>query len=164
MNTHYGYGVWVYGGPMALTGERAVRRVALPAASALCWALLTIAVALAPMLTCPTAPAAAAGSAITDLGVVAASLRVTQAPPLITAAVDTGDHHGCQLLPVINAVTATGPGALQGWALAITVMAFGIFVAWASRHTARRGPPRGRPRWLSTSGRECLLRLCVMRR
>lgn len=145
---------------MALNGDRVVGRGAPITVSALLRALLILAVLLVPVLTCPQASDATTGTAG---GTAAVSTHIAEIPHVLAAAVDGGNHHECRTPPVTAAIAAVG-SAPHGWVIALAMLSFVALALWVAWSPRKRGPPRQRPHWLLSSGRDHLLRFCVMRR
>ncbi len=149
---------------MALTGERPPWRGNPAEGSVLLRALLIVAIVLVPVLTCPAVQDAATILAAAGPGAVAAPVRFGGVSPVLAAAANTEDHHGCRILPTVTAAITAAASVLQGWSIAPAVMAFAVLGSWATWRLSTRGPPRGQPHWLLSNGRDRLVHFCVMRR
>ncbi|GAB5902047.1 hypothetical protein OKHIF_01480 [Mycobacteroides chelonae] len=142
---------------MAPGGERAALRPGFGMASVMLRALLIIAVVLVPVLKCPAARDAAAGTT----GTPAASVHLAEVPYALASLPGAEDHHDCYPLP---AVIAAVSGVFSGWAIALTVVAFVALAVYAMWRPTVHGPPRGQPHLLLSDGSDRLLHFCVMRR
>ncbi|OHU23158.1 hypothetical protein BKG77_05560 [Mycobacteroides chelonae] len=143
---------------MAPGGERAALRPGFGMASVMLRALLIIAVVLVPVLKCPAARDAAAGTT----GTPAASVHLAEVPYALASLPGAEDHHDCYPLP---AVIAAVSGVFSGWAIALTVVAFVALAVYAMWRPTAHGPPRGQqPHLLLSDGSDRLLHFCVMRR
>ncbi|MCV7304547.1 hypothetical protein [Mycobacteroides immunogenum] len=143
---------------MALSGDCARRRGLLVAVPGLLRALLIAAVLLVPVMKCP--PGATIG--IAESGRAAVSAHLAEIPHLLAVAVDAGHHHECNTPPVTAAIAAAG--AVHGCAAALAMISVVALVFWVLWCPRRRGPPQRNPHGVLRSGRDHLLRLCVMRR
>ncbi|QQG96920.1 hypothetical protein HBE99_08740 [Mycobacteroides chelonae] len=142
---------------MAPGGERAALRPGFGMASVMLRALLIIAVVLVPVLKCPAARDAAAGTT----GTPAASVHLAEVPYALASLPGAEDHHDCYPLP---AVIAAVSGVFSGWAIALTVVAFVALAVYAMWRPTAHGPPREQPHLLLSDGSDRLLHFCVMRR
>ncbi|MEC4835978.1 hypothetical protein R2362_15245 [Mycobacteroides chelonae] len=149
----------MYGGVMALTGDRARPSTHSPAAAAL-WVLLVAAVALVPALRCPPALDDSHGAHLAGAAWVHAA---TVVPAAAAAVHSTDEHAGCQLPAAVSATMAAA-GALNGWwviAAAAAALLGALTSGWVR---PCRGPPPRVHSWFLRGGRDRLHFFCVMRR
>ncbi|SKL50925.1 hypothetical protein [Mycobacteroides franklinii] len=156
--------VRVYGGVMALTGDRTPRHPHWVAIGVV-RVLLAAAVVLVPALQCP--PAAPDTAITAPVRHVPATAGVhgaaAQLGALIAVAGD-GDHHRCALLTAATTVVAAAADAVHGWGTVPAAAMFLVATAAMLWSHSTRGPPRRAAIWFLRRGRDRLQHFCVMRR